>query len=454
MFLKRLTFISLTFFILLLFGCSNDTEQSQPDTTSPSPTVSGKAEEQARANEQKIESNASEPVTLNVCDYNTGVREELFNLLFKEPMAKKHPEITLQLSETLCNSPEVYHQLISSNAVPDIILLSNPAVASVEELDLIEDFSPIVKRANLDLQNMNEAVRNDVQRPDMMIGMPFAMNYGAMAYNKDLLDRFAIPHPSETPTWDEMLALNRTFTRTEDNTNFIGIYPGSFRDHYLQLELNPIDLEGKKVNLTSDDRYYQILSMLQQFTSVPGFIQGERFAYYQNDFFVEQISAAYANWLGSIYLYANNFKEDATFEWDLTAYPVFPDRPEIGKQVDYHLAMVTSTSKHKEAAFLAVANLISEDIQLALSKAGRLSVLELENIRSVFASDSGVFQGKNLQAVFKVKPAKAPVVSKYDAEVTAVLTGEMTTKVVLDGIDINTALREAEEKINNEIMIH
>jgi hypothetical protein len=57
-----------------------------------------------------------------------------------------------------------------------------------------------------------------------------------------------------------------------------------------------------------------------------------------------------------------------------------------------------------------------------------------------------------LQAIFKVTPSPLPEASKYDPKINGLLNEEVTKSVVIDGIDINTALRNGEEKANKEVV--
>jgi multiple sugar transport system substrate-binding protein len=71
----------------------------------------------------------------------------------------------------------------------------------------------------------------------------------------------------------------------------------------------------------------------------------------------------------------------------------------------------------------------------------------------VYGTDSQIYNGKNLQAIFKVSPSPLPDASKYDPKINALLIGEVVKSVMVDGTDINTALRNAEDKANKEIVI-
>ncbi|TNJ63353.1 hypothetical protein FE784_25885 [Paenibacillus hemerocallicola] len=130
--------------------------------------------------------------------------------------------------------------------------------------------------------------------------------------------------------------------------------------------------------------------------------------------------------------------------------PTYPERPGVGLQVDAHILSVTSASKHKQEAFQVLATVVSDEVQLDIAKKGKISALNDPKIQKAFGENLTFVNGKNLQAAFKTKPAETFVATEYinDAktEIRAAFK-EVTEK----GKDINTALREAEEKTNLKI---
>jgi multiple sugar transport system substrate-binding protein len=116
------------------------------------------------------------------------------------------------------------------------------------------------------------------------------------------------------------------------------------------------------------------------------------------------------------------------------------------------MAVVNKSSSKREAAYQVLLSITSDEVQTAISKAGRMPVLTKQEILDVFGQDSGLFEKKNLKNIFLMKPAPLPEASKFDPKINALLNGEVTRNVVIDRMDINTALRNAEEKANKEIV--
>jgi multiple sugar transport system substrate-binding protein len=117
------------------------------------------------------------------------------------------------------------------------------------------------------------------------------------------------------------------------------------------------------------------------------------------------------------------------------------------------MIVVNKSSKNLEAAHYVVKEMVTKEVQTILSRAGRISVLKDESIRSQYGADSDVYKGKDLQSIFKVTPSPLPPASKFDAKINSILINEAAKAVAIDGVDVNTALRNAEEKANKEVII-
>jgi multiple sugar transport system substrate-binding protein len=112
--------------------------------------------------------------------------------------------------------------------------------------------------------------------------------------------------------------------------------------------------------------------------------------------------------------------------------------------------MVTPNSKNKKAAYAAIKTMISEDVQKAMNKGTRLTVLKDPALKKEVAVDTKLYEGKNLQGIFSVKPAPLPKATKFDVKLYPYLS-EAAKTMAYDKKDTNTALREAEEKANKYI---
>ncbi|RKN80719.1 extracellular solute-binding protein [Paenibacillus ginsengarvi] len=389
------------------------------------------------------------PAELLVLDVSSGMTDDQFKAFFVDPMKAKYPQINL------VKAVDGLDKLLAAGTPPDLVLVSNPGLATILEANIPEDLNPMIKTYGINIGQMEQSVVQQVQKlsdQKAFYGMPFAMNYGAMVYNQDIFDKFGVAYPKEGITYDELLELGKKLTRTDAGTNYIGVMPPDLRQMYWQYGVPVFDKASGKSKLTTD-QHAQVFALLKQFYAIPGYLQNGNHSLSTDLFFKEQRMAIYPNWIAAINTYFTKAGTKDAFKWDLTTHPRYSDKPGLGKEVDFHMVVVNKSSKYREAAYQVLVSLLSVDMQTKLSKAGRLSVLKNDEIRKVYGSDNDVYKGKNLQSIFKVTPSPLPEASKYDPKINALLTGEVVKNVMVNGTDINTALRNAEDKANKEIVI-
>ncbi|RKN80718.1 ABC transporter substrate-binding protein [Paenibacillus ginsengarvi] len=420
----------------ILAACSSGTKKDQPATP-------------ATANPPSASEYKGGPAELLVLDVNTGTTDEQFKSFFVDPIKAKYPQINL------VKSADTLDKLLAAGTPPDLVLVSNASLATVLEANIPEDLTQMIKTYGVNLSQMEQAVVQQMQKlgdQKAFYGLPFYMNYGAMVYNKDIFDKFGVPYPKETLNYDELLEVGKKLTRTDGGTDYIGVMPPDLRQMYWQYGVPIVDKATGKAKLTTD-KHAQVFSLLKQFYMIPGYLQNGNHSHSVDLFFKEQRMAMYPNWVAAMITFFTRAGTKDSFKWDVMAHPSYPDRPGLGKEVDFAIAVVNKSSKYREAAYQVLLSLLSENVQTKQSKAGRLSVLKNEDIREVYGSDSDIYKGKNLQSIFKVTPSPLPDASKYDPKINALLIGEIVKSVTVGGTDINTALRNAEDKANKEIVI-
>jgi multiple sugar transport system substrate-binding protein len=145
--------------------------------------------------------------------------------------------------------------------------------------------------------------------------------------------------------------------------------------------------------------------------------------------------------------------EDATKEgmnWDLAQYPSYKEKPNVYGYVDTHILTITKSSKVKDQALQVIGTVTSEEIQTLMArKTGRVTTLKNQEIKQQLGADMPFLKGKNIPAVFKSKPAAAPAVSEYNLKARALVMTAFDEYMA--GKDINTTLREVDEKINRMV---
>jgi multiple sugar transport system substrate-binding protein len=200
--------------------------------------------------------------------------------------------------------------------------------------------------------------------------------------------------------------------------------------------------------IVNNDKWKDAFQMLNQIYSIPGNTPSDVSSNaFRADFYTKKIVAMLPVW--------NILAELAdlpanSLNWDLSQFPYFKETPNAFASVDTHVLFVTKTSKNKEAAFKVIQTLTSDDVQmLSARQTGRLTPLVKDDIRGAL-KDYPVVKGKNIQGVLKSHAAPAPHYSKYE-QPTQKFAIEAFKDYFSQKKDLNTALREFEEKVNGFI---
>lgn len=379
------------------------------------------------------------PVELLIQDKNTAITQEEFDKYFAAPVKAKYPNITLKLT-----MERDTNKLLAAGTAPDLIAVASTTLVEYLEMDYPEDLTPMINRFKIDLNKFEPSiieVLKEVGENKGVFGLPFGMNYGALVYNKDIFNKFGVPYPKDVITWDDFLQLGRQLTRQDGGVQYVGGTPSSVLNLIKQYGASNVDDKNEKAILSSDKHKY-VYSLLDQFFKIPGVVNGNVYLH-QN--IMTGTLAMQNGWITSFSTTFMNKKPD--FDWGLAAHPVFKEKPNLGNPIDFHMLTVNKAGKNKEAAYRVLLTLISEETQTALSKNRRLTPLKDEKVKLTFATDSDVFTGKNLQSIFKVQPSPLPDYSTWKPIIDP-FANNVAKDIALNGIDVNTATREQEEKAN------
>ncbi|CAG7632753.1 hypothetical protein PAESOLCIP111_03411 [Paenibacillus solanacearum] len=396
----------------------------------------------------------SEPVKLIVYSYSSGIQDSEFQKFFVEPIQKKYPNISMQLVSRNGdkNTPE---QVIASGELPDLILTSNVYIGMFNNLGLGMDLSALAKKHNLSFDKFDPAGMAAIKQfgdKGEVYAVPFSMNYGMMVYNKDIFNKFGVPFPTDGMTWDQTIELAKKLTRKEDGVQYIGVDPDYPENVTRQYSLPYVD-EKEEKPLMNTQGYKTAFSKLKAIYDIPGFIgEKNKFMYTTNGFFKDRILAMYPVWGdGVVGTFEDTANQGNPVNWDMVTYPAFEDRPGVGKPVDLHLMMLSPKSKHPEEAFRVIEALVSDEAQIAMNKTGRMTSLNNDSVKKTYASELKSFQGKNVQAVFKTKPAPIVKPTDYDLPFKQLIR-EGAKDMAQNNKDVNTVLREVQDKAEKAML--
>ncbi|MEF3305024.1 ABC transporter substrate-binding protein [Paenibacillus sp. GYB003] len=424
---------------LLLAGCGRQTDGS-PAVSKPA----GRSDAGTTVNGTTLDTGLTARLSLYM---DLSLSDEWLRQFVIDPVRKKFPNMTIDIVRKKEGAGP--GDLVAAGSFPDLLYSSTPRLTQYRDLGLLYDMRELSKKHNVPLDRLNKPALDALEqwgRGGELYGLPLWVNYTALYYNKDLFDRFGVPYPKDGMTWDETIELSKRLTRSDGNTAYRGLDIHDMNGLYSQLSLPYVDPKTDAALLDTDG-FKTVYATMQKLYSIPG--NGNRTP--AKDAFLKDMTLAMWPMYADVPAWINDLVAKGTpFNWDMAQMPSFPARPGVGWQVDSHNLHVTSTSANKEAAFSAVAYLLSAEPQLELAKYGLPPSLNDDEWNRHFGEGMPIFKGKHIEAVFKSKPAPKYTMTPYDSIAMSAFTGSF--KDVESGVkDINTALREAKETADRNI---
>jgi multiple sugar transport system substrate-binding protein len=250
-------------------------------------------------------------------------------------------------------------------------------------------------------------------------------------------------------TWDEVYETAKKLTREDGGIKYrgFGVRTTNFIT-FNQLSLPRLDAGSKAAFFTTE--WKSFLENFIRFSQLPGFAPTEKGTGIGGpslDMFVKDRTLAMLVQMNSDW---PKEEQGVKMNWDAVTFPEFKSRPGIGPQPEAVYFVMPSTSKKKDAAFLAMAALTDEELQFQAAKSGAAPVLNNTKWREVYGSQEPNLKGRNAAALVPVKYAATNGINPYNAIAETNIAGAVNS-VILGTTDMNSALREAEEKTNKTI---
>lgn len=388
------------------------------------------------------------PVTLTFYQYSAFLTDEEFQELIVKPVRSKYPHITLELvRDGKGTSPS---ELVTAGSLPDIIYTGSAGAVTLLELNAVQNLNELLRTNSIDTGKFDATAIKFIQgygKQGEMYALPYAINFSALYYNKDVFDKFGVAYPTDNLSWDDAIDLIKKLTRTDNGIPYKGLdLDGGFQRLGEQLALPVIDPKTLRAALQTDG-WKTAVDMFKRIKEIPGNSDGKSAVpAFEQDRNLAMLAGLGAR-LGELEELHN---KGTPLNWDMAAMPTFRETPNNSFGISLFLLMLSSSGKHKDEAARVVKLLLDEDVQTALNKRGRQTSLKDPKFRESFASDLKSAQGKNVAAIYKRNPALLPPLTKYDNFAKNELS-KSAGKVVQGQADINTALREAEDQANQLI---
>jgi multiple sugar transport system substrate-binding protein len=419
--------------VLVLSACSNSSGEEK--AAGDQPVV------------EKKEVKPPEPITLKVFTNNPQAKLDVY---FSDALKKKFANVTFEFVKS-GNAKEYLQKLqgdIAANDAPDILTLNNGIIDFVIQNDILQDLTPFMTKEKVDVKRLRAGVLDSVKAystKNEVLAMPMLTGPVVIIYNKNIFDKFGVSYPKDDMTWDQMYDLAKKVTRTDNGIAYRGFdYMGSFW-LFNQLSLPLVDAKTGKSVLTSDG-WMKWVKNFDRFFQIPGneFLPGNKV----NDRFVKDKNTAML--ATSAPLWDGGQLDKGGINWDMVTVPTFADKKDVGAQLIFEGVGVSKTSKYKDQAFQVINYLISNESQQNLANHGYIPVINDKAILSSSGKANPFLQGKNTQAMYKLKLAPIPPFFEYNPQARA-QAGPAIDGIMSGKTDAVTGLRDGAEKIDKAV---
>lgn len=422
----------------LFSGCSETTKEKDADV-------------------QAVQSDSwkmpAEPITLRVYQLFAALTDAEFQELIVKPIKAKYPNITLNLIRG--GGPGTQpDQVVASGDFPDIIFSGTGGI--LRDLDVFEDLSGLVTKHKMDLNRFKPEVLDTIRESTngKLTAFPFAINYYALFYNKDIFDKFGVPYPKDSMTWDDATALAKNVTRTDGGIQYRGINPGNPSLLGSQLAAPLYDKNTNKP-LVQSDSWQKVYSTLKQMYEIPGNLTDIK--YYGGDsrgrFLKERVDAMVNTFgIGMVSGFEEVRVAGNPMNWDMATSPTFKEAPNTSPGLNLHVLGISKASKNKDAAFMVISELMSDANQIQAAKYGKLSGQKNADIQKNFGANLEVLKNKNVNALFTLNAPKPVPYSKFNDSISNTLNVTFED-VLLGKSDINSALSKAHQTAEQTIKL-
>jgi multiple sugar transport system substrate-binding protein len=306
------------------------------------------------------------------------------------------------------------------------------------------DINELVKKYNYDLKILYPQAVNAAKSAGKgaLYGLPVNTSVSKIYYNKDLFDKFGVSYPKDGLTWDETYDLTKRMTRTVDGKTYQGgvlVYSQLVGLDQLP-GMNFIDPKTNTATFNGNPNWKKIVDNMVRFQQIPGNEKNATVPF-TNDGTVAMMIAK------------TDLNSTWKVNWDIARAPVFADNPTRGESITGSIFTVVSSSKHKDEAFQVVAAIASKEHMLEMAQIGNLSVLNDPQVKQVFGQNIPWLKDRkiNLAAMFPVSYTEAHEFTPYDGIAQNNLVAEMNKVITGKTPDVNSALRQANDKTNSDI---
>jgi multiple sugar transport system substrate-binding protein len=370
-----------------------------------------------------------------------------------EPVQKKFSNVTIEVMDQGPNQDAMFDKLVTAGTIPDFMLINYNSVRIIKSNGIALDLTSLIKSNNVDVNRFAPRAIEYLKhygKHNELYALPYFLNMNTLSYNKDIFDKFGASYPKDGMTWDQFAELAKKVTRSADGVNYLGFNPNRPYTVAPQLSLDVVDAKTNKSAINSDG-WKKVFQLFQDIYAIPGNTPAKVDDMWQggNSFYKNQNLAMNLLWWDQT---VRNLQEQQdsgkVINWDMVTAPVFKENPKLGQWLDQFEMAMSAQGKHQKETFQVINYLTSKEYQLDLSKDGYISSLNDQAIKDSLGANLPFMKGKNVSSLFKLDYAVPPTPRKFNSNA---IINPYYKGILYDHKDINTTLRELDEKLNQAI---
>lgn len=420
--------------VVLVSGCSGGSggqkAEEKPGASTPAPAAVDYTKEPLEVVIQDLAGGSDEPFEKTYGQY---LRKKFPNMKISFIQAKEGTRLQ-DLTIAGQNVDLVYASLET---------ISSPLLGTGQQYDM----TGLIKTHGVDLTKFEQTTIDAVKTmgEGKIYYLPVLTMVQVLFYNKGIFDKLGVPYPKDGMTWDDLHELNKKLTRSDGGVNYMG-YSAS-PNHILRMNQQSVPFYDPKTKkpMFTDERWKKALELyfLNEATSnYTSWAAAKKKLPYYTEMTASQELA--------MMVFNSQFPFDGPqyvkdIDWDLVSLPTLKDQPKIGSQASPRMFAVTNTGKNKAAAMEVIKYLTSVEMQTEYSKQGFMTVLNDDNVKKLIGSESQ-YKDKNWKAVYVNQLAPKAYQSIYDGDLMQKYLTPNILKIVTGEMDLNTALRNAQEQ--------
>ncbi|EFH85992.1 ABC transporter substrate-binding protein [Ktedonobacter racemifer] len=396
----------------------------------------------------KAANKESGTVTLTVAGWSSSPAEDALVQQNLKKFEDAHPNIKLKWSPITGDYATKMRANIASGNVPDVFYLSTDMAPEYITAGKLLDLSPYMSKSNVNAKDYYDSLITPFScKGGQVYGLPKDWGTLGVFYNKKMFQDAGVSLPTANWTWNDMSSMAKKLTKSGNAaTSTYGITLGAASQRWLPFML----ADGGKV-LNSD-------GSASAFNSQAGIDSLNFYTGFQKDGSSVQPGDVAAGWAGDAFgkkraamalegpwlipYMQQNFSD---VDYDIAPVPLAPN----GKRADLIFTNSWSayaSTKHPEASWELIQYMTGKDVQGSQLHAG----FALPSLKSL-ANDSYFEQHPGFKTLFEAAtygyadnfgPHTDKIHSLLDAAVEKALLGKASPQ---------DALKEAENKINNEL---